>query len=119
MLKPEVSIPSSIALGALVWGVYQVALPPIADIRTSEPQHPDVAASERTATWAAAAVVGGVSLVARDMNIFIVGGSMVIALAWWYRHADEVSPHISGLVNAFTGEDDQVAPEAMEPEPAY
>jgi len=101
LLKPEVSIPSALATGALVYGIYNLALPSIADVRTSAEQHPDVESANKLAAWTSATVVAGVALIARDMNIFIVGGGMTLALAWWYNHADAVVPEISGLVPQF------------------
>lgn len=108
MLKPDVSITVALATGALVYGVYQMALPPVADVRTSAENHPDVQAAERLATWTAAAAVAGIALIARDMNVFIVGGGMTIALAWWYRHADAVIPELGKAVPRMGFEDDQV-----------
>ena len=97
-LKPDVSITVALATGALVYGIYSNALPPIVDIRTAAPNHPDVASSEKGAAWTAAAVVAGVSLMARDMTVFIVGGGMIIALSWWHNHANMVNPEFGVAV---------------------
>jgi hypothetical protein len=113
MLKPEVSVTAALATGALVYGIYSMALPPVADVRTSAQDHPDVAASERLATWTAAAAVSGIALIARDMNIFVVGGAMTIALAWWYRHADRVIPELGKAVPKITFEQEMPEPETM------
>lgn len=91
-LKPEVSIPVALATGALVYGIYMNALPPVVDIRTAAPNHPDVASAEKGAAWTAATAVAAVSLIAKDMTVFIVGGGMIIALSWWHRHANMVDP---------------------------
>lgn len=91
-LKPEVSVPVALATGGLVYGIFQMNLPNLTDVRAAPPKDGDVDASERLATWTAAAVVAGVSLIARDPNVFIVGGAMVVALAWHYRHANHVDP---------------------------
>ena len=114
-LKPDVSMTVALATATAVYGVYQMALPPVADVRTSTEHHPDVQAAERLATWTAAAAVSGIALIARDMNVFIVGGSMVIALAWWYRHADAVIPELGKAVPKFGFEDDQVPAADMGP----
>ncbi|WP_301177238.1 hypothetical protein [Actinomadura geliboluensis] len=112
LLKPDVSIPVALATGALVYGVYNLALPSVADVRTSAEQHPDVEAANRMAAWTSAVAVAGISLIARDMNVFIVGGGMTIALAWWYKHADAVIPEISRAIPDFGGEPDMVEPDA-------
>src|SRR6185369_13477202 len=76
-LKREVSLGVGLATAALVWGIYNSALPSIADVRVSQPDDPDAAAVERAATWTAAAAVAGVSLISRDPTVFVLGGSMV------------------------------------------
>lgn len=104
LLKPEVSITVGLAVGALVYGVYSNALPTVADIRVGQAADPDVAAAEQLAAWTSAAVVAGVSLIAKDPTVFIIGGSMVIALSWWHRHANHVNP-LTGLAS-MAGMDD-------------
>lgn len=97
-LKPEVSVPVAAATAALVWGIYQNALPPIVDIRTAAPNHPDVSSAEKGAAWTAAAAVAAISLISKDMTVFIVGGGMVVALSWWHNHANMVNPEFGVAV---------------------
>lgn len=94
-LKPEVSLGVALATGAVVLGIYQHAVPSTADTRSIESQNKDIDSAERQATWTAAAVVGGISLMAKDPTIFTVGGLIVLAKAWSVRHAN--------LVDAVTG----------------
>ncbi len=108
LLKPDVSIPVALATGALVYGVYNLALPPVADVRTSAENHPDVAAANKGAAWTSAVAVAGIALISRDMNVFIVGGGMTLALTWWYNHADMVIPEIGRAVPDFGGEPESV-----------
>lgn len=91
-LKPEASITVGLATGVLVWSIYQGALPKAAEVRVSEQGDDAIQGSERMATWTAAGIVAGISLVAKDPTVFIIGGAMVVAAAWWYRHADAVDP---------------------------
>jgi hypothetical protein len=93
-LKPEISIGAGLALATLVYSIYSNATPPIGDIRTLPENNDAVDKSERSASWLAAGSVAGVSLIARDPVIFMVGGSMVIAMAWWTRHANMVNPDV-------------------------
>jgi hypothetical protein len=95
-LKPEFSVGTGVAVGALVYGIYQNALPTVADIRSLDAQNTDLDKAERSATWLSAAVVAGVSLIARDPTVFIIGGTMTVALAWMHRHANAVNP-LTGL----------------------
>ncbi|MBG0819135.1 hypothetical protein [Planomonospora sp. ID82291] len=91
-LKPEVSLPVALATGALVYGIYSNALPPVVDIRTAAANHPDVASAEKGAAWTAAAAVAAISLLSKDMTVFIVGGGMVVAMSWFHTHANAVNP---------------------------
>lgn len=98
MLKPEVSIGVGLATAAVVYGVYSTAVPSIADTRSLPPNTTDIVAAERSAAWMSAAVVGAISLIAKDPTVFILGGSMVVALSWWYKHADNVNPEFGMAV---------------------
>jgi hypothetical protein len=91
-LKPEVSLGMGVATAAVVYGIYTQATPSIADIRVGEPHDENIAGAERAASWTAAVVVGGISLIARDPTIFILGGGMIVAMAWWTRHANAYHP---------------------------
>lgn len=91
-MKPEVSVTAGLATAALVYGIYSNATPTVADIRVAKPHDADIESSRKLAAWTSAAVVAGVSLIAKDATIFIMGGSMVVALDWWHRHANEVNP---------------------------
>lgn len=91
-LKAEVSIPVALATGTLVYGIYQVALPSIADVRSLEPGTPDIAGAEKTALWMSAAAAAAVSLIARDPVPFWVGGMLAVALSWSHRHANWLNP---------------------------
>lgn len=93
---PEASVGIGLAAGGIAFTVFNMSLPPITDIRAAEPENGDVFRSERTATWVAAGIVTGVALMTGDATVFIIGGSVVVALAWLYRHANAVNP-VSGL----------------------
>lgn len=92
VLKPEISIPAALALGVAVYGIFQVNLPSITEVRAAEMDNQDVASAERAATWEAAGLVATLSLIAKDPTIFLVGGAITVGLAWKYRHANMVSP---------------------------
>jgi hypothetical protein len=110
MLKPEVSLPIAAATGAVVFGIYQSHLPTVAETRVTSPGHPAIQSSRKTATWMAAAVVGGISLIAADPTIFIVGGIMVVALDFTHRHADAVNPATNKMVASGEGAATQAYP---------
>lgn len=90
--SPEVSLGMGLAVGTVVYGIYQGALPNAADIRSLDAHNRDIQASERMAAWTAAGVVAGISLLAKDATVFIIGGSMVVAMSAWHRYSDAVNP---------------------------
>jgi hypothetical protein len=102
-LKAEVSLPIALATGAVVYGIYAVTLPPVAETRVTMPGNQHIAASRKTAAWTAAAVVAGISLLAGDPAIFIVGGAMVVAEDFIQRHANAVHPQTGKVVADGTG----------------
>jgi hypothetical protein len=97
-LKREVSLGVGLATMALVWGIYNSALPSVLDVRSGQPDDKDAAGTERAASWTAAAAVAGVSLIAKDPTVFVLGGSMVVILAWWHRHANQYNPSLGSAV---------------------
>jgi hypothetical protein len=103
MLKPEVSVPVALATGGVVFGIYNLALPTLADSRAVEANNDDLRAAENTALWASVVVCGGVALLANDPTPFVVGGLMAVALSWMHRHARAVDPSTGGITQAVTG----------------
>lgn len=87
-LKPEASVLGGLAVAALVFGIHQQATPTQADIQALPQGTPDIDSAERKATWASVVAVSGVSLLARDAGIFIIGSAATIALALWTRHSN-------------------------------
>jgi hypothetical protein len=91
-LKPEVSLTVAAATGALVFGIFQVELPSTADVHAAAPHNSHVSGSITSAGWTAAAAVAGVSLLAKDPTVFVVGGSIAAFMVWRYKHANMVNP---------------------------
>jgi hypothetical protein len=93
-LKPEVSIMTGLTVAALVWTIYNRALPADVDMRVAAPNDDDIEASRRKAGYTAAAAVSAVSLIAKDATVFILGGATLVAVDWWARHANAVNPEL-------------------------
>ncbi|SRR6266567_4990853 len=99
-LPIEHSLLGAVAVGAVVIGIYDYALPKLADTRVTPAGDPDLASAEKAAAWTSAAVVAGISLVAKDPTIFVTGGLLIVALSWMHRHANYVNPatgHAGGI----------------------
>jgi len=95
MLKPEVSIGTALGVSALVVGLHRGALPPVVDLRSTQPgtaEHADVNKARRQATWASIVAVSAISLLVKDIRVFIVGGTVAVGYDWWERMANEVQP---------------------------
>jgi hypothetical protein len=86
-LKPEASLGTGLAVCAVVYAIHANATPTIADMQGLPSGNRDVDAAERKATWLSAGVVAGVSLLAKDPTIFVLGSAATVALAWFSRHA--------------------------------
>lgn len=117
MLKPEVSISVGLATGALVWSIYSKATPPVTDIRVGPPGDKDLDAARKAAAWTAAGAVAAISLIAKDPTVFILGGSMVVVVDWWTRHANEVNP-LSGFVS-MAGDDLDTPLQSVASDPVF
>jgi hypothetical protein len=76
-----------LAVATLVYAIHSNATPTLADMQGLPTGTKDVDQSERRATWMSAGVVAGISLLARDPGIFVIGSAMTIAMAWASRHA--------------------------------
>lgn len=85
-LKPEFSVMGGLAVGAIVFAIHSQATPSQADIAALPAGTPDIDDAERKATIMSAGVVAGVSLIAGDPTIFVIGSAMTIAMALWTRH---------------------------------
>lgn len=77
MLAKEQSIIAGLAVASIVYATYSKATPSVADMRVGGRQDEDLDASRNVAAWTSAAVVAGVALIAKDPNIFVMGGVMV------------------------------------------
>jgi len=91
-LKPEHSFGATLATMALVYGIYDLNMPPLADVRASEPHNSAVNGSRQASTWTAISACAALSLLARDPNIFIFGGAFAIGLDWYFRHGNALHP---------------------------
>lgn len=96
-LDQQSSILIGLAVGSSAWLAHQISMPSVSDVRQVESHNKDIEKSERTAAWVSAGLISGVALIARDAGVFIIGGAMFIAINYWYKHANAVSP-LSGTV---------------------
>lgn len=116
-LSVEASIGTGLAVGALVYTIYNRQLPTAADQRVIEQGDDDAEAARKQAMWTSVAVVSGISLIARDPTVFIIGGAMTVGIDWVSR--------ANIWTNPFTGtaadlsRDDMALPTQMAEDDAY
>jgi len=91
-LKPEMSLAVAAATGVLVYGIFQVELPSTADVTAAPAHNPFIKTSVNTAGWTSAAAVAGISLLAKDPTVFVVGGTLAAFLTWRYKYANMTDP---------------------------
>lgn len=105
-LKPSEEIQVGALTGAIVYGVFQLNVNGLADVRASQPGTPDaqhVHASVKSAAWTATIITAGLALLAKSPTIFIIGGIMTTVESWKYYHANAISPQ-TGKVPAGIGQ---------------
>ncbi|SRR6266568_1506990 len=91
-LSGENSIIASLATVALVLGVYNMKIGPVADVHATNPGDGNTQAAIRKAGWTAITAVAALTLLAKDPNIAILGGAALIAEELSYRHALMTNP---------------------------
>lgn len=95
-LKPSEEIQVGALVAAVVYGIFQLDAPNLADVRASSPGTKDsqhVHGSVKEAAWTAAVVTAGLAILAKSPTIFIIGATMITAESWKFYHANAVSPH--------------------------
>lgn len=86
-LKPEASIGTGLAVAGVVYAIHSNFTPTQADIQGLPSGNKDVDKSERQATWLSIGVVSGISLLAKDPTIFVIGAVATVGMAFFTRHA--------------------------------
>ena len=99
VLKPE----GSVLLGGItvltVLAVYGKTLPTTAVMHATAANDDNLEAGRKKATITAEVLLGAISLITRDANVFILGGLTIVALDWHARHANAASPSTGELVS--------------------
>ena len=92
-----------------VYLIYQNALPSTADIREAAPHDQTIESERKKAAWESVLLIGGVFLVSRDVNSYIISGIALVGIDYMHKHANAIHPHTQTVdVN---GGADSVAPD--------
>ena len=87
-LSKEYSLMGALAVAAVVIAVHATFTPTTADIQGMPAGTPDIDSAERKATLLSAGTVAGISLLAKDPTIFVVGSAVTVAMALTTRKAN-------------------------------
>jgi hypothetical protein len=118
-LEPSASIGTGLAVAGVVYAIHSNMTPTTADIQALPAGNKDVDKAEKKATWLGIGIVSGISLLAKDPTIFVLGSFAVIGMAFVTRHANWTET-ATGMLNpmpgqtAVTANDLSTGPEMME-----
>lgn len=105
ILKPDGSVTLGIATGIFVTVVYDRNLPSTAVMHATDAGDINIDAGRKKAAWTTAAVVSGITLLTRDVNVFVLGAVVIFALDMHTRHANASNPATGELVSQAPGYD--------------
>lgn len=91
-LSGENSIIMALATAAFVVGIYNYSVGPLSDAHATAANDGNMLASVKKAGWKSVVMVAGLTLLAQDPNIAILGGAAIIGEELSYRHALMASP---------------------------
>jgi hypothetical protein len=99
ILKPDGSIAIGIATMVTVYTIYDRSLPDSATMHATDSGDINIDAGRRKATQTSAAVLGVITLLTKDVNVFILGAVMLFALDMHARHANASDKDTGDLVS--------------------
>jgi hypothetical protein len=116
MLRPDLSLAGSLAVGGLVLAIYSRMLPPNADLRVLPEGDDDAAVERKQALWTSVAVVSGISLLTKDPTIAVTGYALIVGLDWSVRHAIWVNPLTGSAMGPSAADDLSYPTQAQSPD---
>lgn len=99
ILKPEDSIVAGIATVAVVYTLYATHVGTASEVGMTPANTGQIDGNVKACGSIAIAAVAGISLLARDPNIFILGMAAVVVLHAHYRHQAATNPESGMLEN--------------------
>jgi hypothetical protein len=87
-LKQEHALLIGVAVAGVVYGIFQISLPPVASVRASAPNNKHLDSARKGATITSVALVTLLGLLAADPAVFVIGGVATIMLDSTHRVAN-------------------------------
>jgi hypothetical protein len=99
ILKPEGSVLLGGVTVLMVLAIFGKTLPPTAVMHATPANDDNLESARKKATITSEIILGAISLMTRDANVFILGGLTVIALDFHARHANATAPDTGKMVS--------------------
>jgi hypothetical protein len=87
-LKPSDELVIAGITATLVYSIFAIETPNLADVRYDVPGNMNTYKSVKLGAWTATAVISAVALLARSPTVFIVGGGMILLETWKHHYAN-------------------------------
>jgi hypothetical protein len=99
---PENAMLVGLAEVAVIYSLYQKAVPNDTDVRAASALDRDVEAARRHAAWTSAILIGLVFLITGDINSTVIGGAGLAGIDLMTKHANGVNPNTGKLTGRET-----------------
>lgn len=84
-------------LGAVNTLIFMHNLPPVADVRSADAFNAQIESAERTALLETTALTLVVAGFARSLETFAIGGLVIVAVDFTFKHANAVNPNTNKM----------------------
>lgn len=98
LLTPSQSVGTGLGVIGVVYAVHSNAMPPKAVQNATNAYDPNLENARKQAAIMSIGVVSAISLLTKDVNIFILGGAAAIALDWFSRYCIARHPATGQIV---------------------
>lgn len=88
LLKPSEEIQVAGLSAAIVYGIFSLNTPNLADVRYDVPGNKNTYKAVNNATWTSAVVIASIALLAKSPTVWIVGGGMILLESWKHHYAN-------------------------------
>lgn len=96
-LTPETSVLVGALIAIGVVGIETGAVPNLTDLGAAQQHDETVESARRKAAIQATVLVVGVSLVARDLGVYVIGGLVLVGMDYLVKHQNAVNPGTNKL----------------------
>jgi hypothetical protein len=87
-LKPENELIIGGATIGIVYSIFSLNTPNLADVRADQPGNINTHKAVKQAVYTSAAVTAALGLLGKSPTVFILGGAMTVYEAWKYHFAN-------------------------------